>query len=573
MIAPILLLAGVVVTVCLALRTRQLPLFPGRGNFFGMLLAAAWWATAAALESFAVLPSQKIMWTELAWPGIVAAPTFWALFILTYVNGNIKPLHSKWRLLLLTMPLATGILALTNESHHLVYAQTTAQITLSGLQMVYVHGPWFYLTTVYLYVFMLLSMIAVFNALPHASPVYRRHYLGFVLAMIFPWAANIGYVTETVGFFGFDPTPFSFLLMTMVFYWLISRNQLFDLLPVAHTVLLDAVPDVVLVLDPEHRIVECNSAATSLPGMPELSVGSHLQQYPMLHDVLQPLLAQGGKDRFDIILGQPERHFELKKVLLSYRRKKVGLLLMLRDITHRKLGEIKLHDAMAELEAQLETNLQLQQQLHEDAIRDVLTGLHNRRFLDEVKSGLEAEFARSKEPLAAVMIDIDHFKRFNDTYGHSAGDQVLRIMAEFLQNSIRQSDYVFRMGGEEFLVLLPNTSREQALIRASTWCARFADIKISLEQEAVCATFSAGIAIYPADADGIDMLLDLADKALYKAKANGRNRVECDQVALDDDHVDLVQHCSVSPFIANPKAKRKQNAGTASEAGKAHARL
>lgn len=571
LIAPILLLAGVIVTVCLALRTRQLQLFPGRGYFLGMLLAATWWATAAALESFAVLPRSKVMWAELAWPGIVAAPTFWALFIWTYVSGNLKPLRTRWRVSLLAMPLATCIIAVTNPLHHLMYAQTTAQITKAGLQVLYIHGPWFYFTTVYLYVFMLLSMIAVVNALPHASPVYRRHYLGFALAMLFPWIANIGYVTDTVLLFGLDPTPFSFLLMTMVFYWLISRNQLFDLLPVAHTVLLDAVPDVVLVLDPECRIVECNSAAANLPGMPELSVGSHLQQYPMLNDVLQPLLTQGGKDRFDIVLGQPERHFELKKVPLSYRRKKVGLLLMLRDITHRKLGEIKLHDAVAELEAQLETNLQLQQQLHEDAIRDVLTGLHNRRFLDEVKSGLEAECVRSKEPLAAVMIDIDHFKRFNDTYGHSAGDQVLRIMAEFLQNSIRQSDYVFRMGGEEFLVLLPNTSREQAFIRASTWCARFAAIKIPLEEETVCATFSAGIAIYPADADRIDTLLDLADKALYKAKAAGRNRVECDQVAPDDDHADLVQHCSVSPFIANPKVKRKQNADTASEDGKVHA--
>ncbi|MEO6353784.1 MAG: histidine kinase N-terminal 7TM domain-containing protein [Oxalobacteraceae bacterium] len=538
LIAPILLLVGVVITIFLALRTRQLPLFPGRSYFLGMLLAAAWWATAAALESFALLPQSKVLWSELAWPGIVAAPTFWALFIWTYVNGNFKPLQTRWRLALLAMPLVTCAIAVTNQSHHLMYAQTTAQISQTGLQMVYVHGPWFYLATVYLYVFMLLSMVAVVNVLPQASPIYRRHYLGFALAMLFPWIANIGYVTDTVLLFGLDPTPFSFLLMTMVFYWLISQNQLFDLLPVARTVLLDAVPDVVLVLDEEHRIVECNSAATGLPGIPgmqELSVGSHLHEFPMLNDVLQPLLTQGAKDRFDIVLGHPERHFELKKVPLLYRRKNVGLLLMLRDITHRKLGEIKLHNAMADLEAQFETNLQLQQQLYEDAIRDVLTGLHNRRFLDEVKSGLEAECVRNKEPLAAVMIDIDHFKRFNDTYGHAAGDQVLRTIAEFLQNSIRQSDYVFRMGGEEFLVLLPNTSREQAFIRASNWCKKFAAIKIQLDDDTVSATFSGGIAIYPDDSECINLLLDLADKALYKAKEAGRNRIECDQSDLPQD--------------------------------------
>ncbi|NMM27413.1 MAG: diguanylate cyclase [Glaciimonas sp.] len=524
--AAILLLAVVVVTVFVTLRTRQLQPFPGRGSFMGMLLAAGWWAAAAALENFSVLPSNKIMWAALAWPGMVAAPTFWAWFIWIYVSGNVKPLRIYWRLILLAMPLATCVIAITNPLHHLMYTETTAQISQTGLRILYIHGPWFYLTTVYLYIFMLLSIVAIINALPRASPVYRRHYLGFALAMLFPWLANIGYITDTVLLFGLDPTPLSFLPMTLVFYWLISRNQLFDLLPVARTVLLDAVPDVVLVLDLEHRIVECNSAAANLPGMPEVSVGCHLEQFPMLNDVLQPLLEQGTKDRFDIVLGHPERHFELKKVPLSHWRKKVGMLLMLRDITNRKLGEIKLRDAMAELEGQLETNLQLQQQLHEDAIRDVLTGLHNRRFLDELKIGLEAEFVRSKEPLAAVMIDIDHFKHFNDTYGHVAGDQVLHTIASFLQSSIRQSDYVFRMGGEEFLVLLPNTSREQAFIRANHWCSRFAAIKISLEDDIVSATFSAGISIYTADTDSIDSLIDLADKALYKAKESGRNRVE-----------------------------------------------
>lgn len=527
LIAPVLLLAGVIITICLAWRTQRLPLFPGRGYFLGMLLAAAWWATAAACESIATLPSDKAMWAELAWLGIAAAPTCWALFIRAYVKGEYKSVRIRWRALLLIMPLVIAGIALTNSQHYLMYTGITPQITETGLRMVYLRGPGFYLATGYLYVFMLLSMITVVNAWPHASPVYRNHYRGFALAMLLPWIANIGYVTNTFLFYGFDPTPFSFLLMTMVFYWLIGRNQLFDLLPVAHTVLLDAVPDAVLVLDSGQRIVECNSAAGGLRGLPELHVGSHLQQFPALYDVLAPLLGQGAKDRFDIVLGQPERHFELKKVQLSHHDQEVGLLLMLRDITHRKLGEMQLKNAMTALETQLETNLQLQQQLHEDAVRDILTGLHNRRFLDELKAGLEAEFVRSQEPLAAVMIDIDYFKRLNDTYGHIAGDQVLRYISNFLQSSIRQSDHAFRMGGEEFLILLPNTSREQALIRANSWCARFGAARIPIEDESITVTFSAGIAISPADAGSIDVLINLADKALYQAKEAGRNRVAC----------------------------------------------
>ncbi|MEO8600562.1 MAG: GGDEF domain-containing protein, partial [bacterium] len=119
------------------------------------------------------------------------------------------------------------------------------------------------------------------------------------------------------------------------------------------------------------------------------------------------------------------------------------------------------------------------------------------------------------------------------------------------------SDYVFRMGGEEFLVLLPNTNREQAFIRANNWCTRFAAIKIPLENDTVCATFSAGLSIYTANDDSIDTLIDMADKALYKAKESGRNRVECQENALAD-----------LATVVDMHAKRKSNAEKTNEAGK-----
>ena len=107
-------------------------------------------------------------------------------------------------------------------------------------------------------------IVVTASGIHRATPAYRTHYLGFLVAMAVPWVANVGYVTNNLTLFDFDPTPFSFLLMGAVFYWLITRRRLFVLLPVARDALLDAVPDPVLVLDADGTVVESFNVATGV---------------------------------------------------------------------------------------------------------------------------------------------------------------------------------------------------------------------------------------------------------------------------------------------------------------------
>ena len=171
-------------------------------------------------------------------------------------------------------------------------------------------------------------------------------------------------------------------------------------------------------------------------------------------------------------------------------------------------------------------NLRLRIKLRSQSVRDPLTGLYNRRYLDE---SLELELARatrSDAPVSAIMLDIDHFKTFNDTFGHDAGDLVLKEVAGILARSMRKGDIAGRFGGEEFLLLMPGADAQRALSRAETMRASIAALDVGYAgQKLGRITASFGVATFPADAETGLALVQAADKALYAAKAAGRNRV------------------------------------------------
>lgn len=156
------------------------------------------------------------------------------------------------------------------------------------------------------------------------------------------------------------------------------------------------------------------------------------------------------------------------------------------------------------------------------AYRDPLTALYNRRFFDEK---LQEEYLRSKRynrPLSLIMIDIDHFKAFNDNYGHQKGDEVLAIVAAILQETSRASDFLCRYGGEEMTFILPETNREDAMHMAKLCCSR---VENSTEERCgVQVTVSLGVSQLSQSDNHVDQLLTRADNALYKAKDEGRNR-------------------------------------------------
>ena len=187
---------------------------------------------------------------------------------------------------------------------------------------------------------------------------------------------------------------------------------------------------------------------------------------------------------------------------------------------------LKLRSTREELKRRIAEIDALQVQLREQANRDPLTGLYNRRYL---QSTMEREMARStrvEAPLCVMLLDLDLFKSINDRYGHLAGDEVILSMAKMLSSESRQDDVPCRYGGEEFMLLMPKMTLETAQQRAEEWRRRFATMTIAVGGgKHIGTTVSIGIAEFPTHGRTAQSLIECADQALYQAKSAGRDRV------------------------------------------------
>lgn len=181
---------------------------------------------------------------------------------------------------------------------------------------------------------------------------------------------------------------------------------------------------------------------------------------------------------------------------------------------------------MAETVALACANLRLRETLRYQSIRDSLTGLFNRRYLDETLDREIRRAYRQSRPVSVILLDLDHFKQFNDTLGHGAGDSLLRALGDFLRGQVRQEDIACRYGGEEFALVLPDAALEIARDRAEQ--IREGIKHLAWQQQipsAESVTVSAGVAVFPQHGASASAILQEADRALYAAKSGGRDRV------------------------------------------------
>jgi two-component system, cell cycle response regulator len=209
---------------------------------------------------------------------------------------------------------------------------------------------------------------------------------------------------------------------------------------------------------------------------------------------------------------------------------------VLRDITERRRGEEELRRAKDTLEA---TNVELQRSLAREetlARTDGLTGLYNRIYFDELATREFHAAVRYGRALAVMMIDVDRFKQVNDTLGHAAGDEALALIGRTAAAHTRAADVMARLGGDEFILLLPETTAEQALPIADRIVAGVAATPLRDPGQGLTVTLSAGISELrrePMDTS-VEQVVQRADKALYQAKAAGRNRTRLFDSAAED---------------------------------------
>jgi diguanylate cyclase (GGDEF)-like protein len=193
---------------------------------------------------------------------------------------------------------------------------------------------------------------------------------------------------------------------------------------------------------------------------------------------------------------------------------------------------------------------QLISHLRVQAMRDSLTGLYNRHYLNEFLNHYIARARREKMVITLVLMDIDYFKRFNDTYGHLAGDAMLRAVGKLLEKNTRLGDIACRFGGEEFLWVMPGASLDDAFTRTDQLRRALENFSITFGEKRLQVTFSAGVAAFPLNGSTLEAVMSVADDTLYAAKQAGRNCVVCSTYRVTQENraiIDALHHTTAHP--------------------------
>ena len=232
-------------------------------------------------------------------------------------------------------------------------------------------------------------------------------------------------------------------------------------------------------------------------------------------------------------------------VPVIYHDRSMGVLMVTSDDPQRmwQESEVMLLRTVADQVAVAVNHARLFEQMQHQALTDALTGCFNRRFF-EIQLERDLHLAtRMRQPVSLILLDIDHFKRVNDTHGHDAGDAALRILANALREELRGVDTAARYGGEEFAIILPQAGPEGALVVAERLRSRIERTEVP---GVGCITASLGVATFPLDASSRELLVTSADRALFLAKRSGRNKV-CSTAELPPEDIFNVPYEPVLP--------------------------
>ncbi|MEX5718094.1 histidine kinase N-terminal 7TM domain-containing diguanylate cyclase [Geodermatophilus maliterrae] len=317
---------------------------------------------------------------------------------------------------------------------------------------------------------------------------------------------------------GVEITPLFTLVSGVVDSWALFRLGLLRLVPVAREQVVDTVPDGVLVVDPGGVLIDVNPAAVRMLQRLRPEVRGELVGR-LLADVAGPravaaLAATAGHGGHQVAEVRPGLWLDVRSSAVSDPRgRPLGRIPVVRDVSEQQERQAAVERLNEQLAEQVEVIERLRAELAEEAVRDPLTGLHNRRHLDRALAADLVRRPRAGE-LAVLVVDVDHVTTVNDRFGHAAGDRVLTAVAAVLDAAVREGDTAARLGGEEFVLVLPGAGRQQALERAERVRREIAAARHRLGGEDHAVTVSVGVAVCPSEAAGAAALLEAADRAL-----------------------------------------------------------
>lgn len=502
----------------------------GGWSLAGFMLSVTIWSGMATIQYSTTTLAANIFWAKMLYWGILQMPV-WYLFFSFEFNGLQRWITWKNAALLCVIPVISLGLVWTNELHGLVWPSYT--LMADGHSYLYTSGPvLLFLIAGYSYVLLGVGSYFLARTVLGLPSIFRKQIYLIICGISAPWIFNVIYLSG-MGPFRIDPTPVVMSVSGFFFLLALFQYQLLDIAPVARHTVVDTLPDGVIVLDSVGRLADINPEAKKILGIKGSAVigkkfSDQLINFPELEAVLGGIFPM--TETATVLRDDAGSFLSVNFspiFILPEKKARVfgGQIITLRDVTELMRTQEDLRKANTTLQQQLDVNEKLRSQLSEQAIHDPLTGLHNRRYLNEIFNYEIARAHRGMYGLSVFFIDIDNFKKVNDTFGHSVGDQVLIKLGQYLLANARAGDVVCRYGGEEFLMLMPGLEKEDILTRTQALSAGAHSLDVLGDGRELRITVSIGGAVYPHDGSTAEELIKAADNRQYEAKRMGRNRV------------------------------------------------
>jgi diguanylate cyclase (GGDEF)-like protein/PAS domain S-box-containing protein len=479
------------------------------------------WAFGYGMDMASSDLQVKIRWMQIYWTTASVGSLLFLLLVLEHLE--LTSWLKRGRLVVLLIPSLLLIALVWSLPHHklLMYDFTVEQLdSLDILQKK--NGILFNPIFLVLQGISLVSYYLLIRSLPSANQIKRRQSITILCALLIPFLVNIPTILDINPIKGFDFTPHALVLSSGIFAFAIFGYRWLDIIPLARTALVESIPVGVIVVDAKNRIVDINPSAKQFLQVDDSIVGQESQTALARFD---PILHSQTDERFnkDIKVDLPtgkSKYIDLHIIPLKNQEGQFnGSILTLHDVTERKQASERLQAQLTEIES-------LHAQLHEQAIRDALTGLFNRGYLNDMLERETHRAQRHQHPLSLLMIEIDSFKRFNDNFGHEAGDVTLQQVAQLIQANTRTDDIACRFGGDEFTLIMPETTLESAVQCAERLRESAAVLPLQYNGKPLDSlTLSIGVAVFPKHGETGALALRAADEAMYQAKQAGKNRV------------------------------------------------
>lgn len=457
---------------------------------------------ASAFGLIATTLSAIKVWTAIQYVGMAFSTPLGLLFIMQYLGFHLT---RKKIMALLAIPFISLIMVATNDIHHFHYRVFEIDPILGAP---YVHqeiGIWYIIHGIFTFGCMFVSFLLVLIHWKETTKAYRQQLIALMCGQLIPMITAFIYLLGLTPQ-GVDPVPMVLWASSFLYLWSINSSRLFRVMPVAKDAIFHSINDGVIVLDESARLIEFNQACSKVFPQLTRSMISRDIRKTWLEVTGQPMpfTLEAVVNTQDIEMVLSDHTYQVRVTELQHVNHGKGLLLIFTDITELK---------------------ELQRQLEQLAFYDELTQIYNRRAFFQQCNQAYSEARESSSAFTVILMDIDHFKNVNDTYGHAIGDQLLVHVVKVCQSVLKKGELFARYGGEEFVLALKDSTLLEGQALANLLCNSVESQPLMTTEGAIRATISCGVAEGTKGQETLYQLLNNADKALYAAKQAGRNRV------------------------------------------------